>query len=250
MIRNPTPSTTLASRIPVMSAAAVDAAMVTIVPRPTAAPPARRGRRDGNLRLVRNRLAFQTFVVGIHHALRFAANRVHQAGTVVVKAAHFRSTKYARRMLAMPLGEFSRDRLPLSKVLVDKPVDQFRDAPLDLSRGIGDDLVFEFLLNARAVQQVGEAPESKRLFEKTVAASFHVGKNLLDRGDAQLEPAFHVVAVYGQLPLDVAEQLEVVVEDRQTLPGDRGKAVSECQSDAERIGQLQSKPVPRIKRVL
>ena len=168
----------------------------------------------------------------------------------MVKAAHFRSTKYARRMLAMPLGEFSRDRLPLSKVLVDKPVDQFRDAPLDLSRGIGDDLVFEFLLNARAVQQVGEAPESKRLFEKTVAASFHVGKNLLDRGDAQLEPAFHVVAVYGQLPLDVAEQLEVVVEDRQTLPGDRRKAVSECQPDAERIGQLQSKPVPRIKRVL
>src|SRR5438445_397932 len=101
-------------------------------------------------------------------------------------------------MLAMPLGEFSRDRLPLSKVPVDKPVDQFRDAPLDLSRGIGDDLVFEFLLNARAVQQVGEAPESKRLFEKTVAASFHVGKNLLDRGDAQLEPAFHVVAVYGR----------------------------------------------------
>src|SRR5207237_10220060 len=105
------------------------------------------------------------------------------------------------------------------------------------------------LLNARAVQQVGEAPESKRLFEKTVAASFHVGKNLLDRGDAQLEPAFHVVAVYGQLPLDVAEQLEVVVEDRQTLPGDRRKAVAECQPAAERIGQLPSKLVPRLERL-
>src|SRR5206468_8264095 len=136
----------------------------------------RRRSRDGNSRLVRNGLPFQTFVIGIHDALRFAANRVHQVGTVVVKTAHFRASEYARRMLAMPFGEFPGDRLPLPKVLVDKPADQFRDAPLDLSRGIGDDVVLEFLLDARAVQEVGEATESKRLFEETVAASFHVGK--------------------------------------------------------------------------
>ena len=123
------------------------------------------------------------------------------------KAAHFQGPQDARRVLAMPLGKFSGDRLPLPKILVDKPVDQFRDAPLDLSGGIGNDLVLEFLLDARAVQQVGEAPESQRVFEETVAPSFHVGEHLLDRGDAQLEPAFHVVAVHGDLPFDVAEQL-------------------------------------------
>jgi hypothetical protein len=40
MIRKPMLITTLASRMPVTSAATVDAAMVTRVPSPTAAPPA------------------------------------------------------------------------------------------------------------------------------------------------------------------------------------------------------------------
>src|SRR5688572_2882884 len=127
--RKPSAATTLASRMPVTSAAAVDAASVTSVPKPSAAPPA--------------------------------------AAAVV-------TAERRRRVAAEAACDRRGYRLPLPEVLIDQPIDQLRDAPLDLPRGIRNHPLLEFLLDARAVEQIDDASETQRVFEVLEAARLHV----------------------------------------------------------------------------
>ena len=65
----------------------------------------------------------------------------------------------------------------LSEVLVDKPVDQVHDAPLDQLWRIGDDMV-SILLHPGSIEEVEDTTDAKRLLEKGVAACLHVYEGL------------------------------------------------------------------------
>ena len=108
--------------------------------------------------------------------------------------------------LAQPLC----DGVPLAKILIDQPLDQLADTPFDLSRCIGDDPIFEFLLDASTIEQIEHAPDAQGVFEERVPACLHFDQHLLDLRHPQLEAALQVAPVDGQLPLDVLEQGKVL----------------------------------------
>ena len=112
-------------------------------------------------------------------------------------------------MLLAALSQLRHQRLPLAQVLVDEPVDQLGDAPLDDHRGVGDDLLLELALDAGPVQQVEDAADAQRVVQECLAARFHLDQRLLDGRHAQLEPALQVFAVEGQLPRRRVERLDV-----------------------------------------
>ena len=85
MTKNPSAATTLARRIPVTSAAAVLAAIVTRVPRPERAGAGRGGGRHGVARAVGELARFAAPIVGLDDGLRGAADRVDHAPPLVVK---------------------------------------------------------------------------------------------------------------------------------------------------------------------
>ncbi len=113
------------------------------------------------------------------------------------------------RPIAPPVRQVTRDPLPLAEVLVDEPVDQLVDAPVDLLRRVGDDLPFESLLHPRPVQQVHDAADPHRVVEEVMAAALHLEQHVVDGGHASLELARHVALEAGQLALHVLQQREV-----------------------------------------
>jgi hypothetical protein len=105
----------------------------------------------------------------------------------------------------------------LTKVLIDEPVDHLGDSTLDLKRRVGDDLLFELLLYPRPVEQIHDAADAQCVLEKAMAARFHVGQLFLHRRHAQLEAALHVLTIDGHLTFDVAEQVQVLLDQRESL---------------------------------
>ncbi len=152
-------------------------------------------------------------------------------------------------MTSDPARDGGGDRLPLAEVLIDQPVDQLGHPPLDLPRRVGDDALLEFLLDARAVQQIDDPPEPQRVLEVLVAARLHVDEHLLDGRHPQLEPARQVGRVDRELPLDLIEHRHVVVQQREALVGDRRVAVRERLADAERVRQLQPETAGLVERL-
>ena len=165
-----------------MSAAAVVAAIDHRRAEPDRAGADRRRRRDGGARRVGNLLRFAPPVVAVDDALRFAADRVEQPGPVLVEAAGAAvAAEHALAMFALARRQPRRHRLPLAEVLVDEPVDELGDPPLDLARRIADDLLLELALHPRAVEEIEDAAEPQRVVEVLVPARLHLEQHLLDR---------------------------------------------------------------------
>jgi hypothetical protein len=123
-------------------------------------------------------------------------------------------------VLPRSLYEARGDRLPLPEILVDQPVDHVRDTTLDLLRRIHDDPIFELFLHTRAIHQVEQAPDSKRVFKERVTACFHLHEHLLDRRHSQLESCSHITAIDLELPLDVLQLRHIAHEQLQALTRD------------------------------
>ena len=159
----------------------------------------RRRGRHRRARLLRNRLGFPLLVVGVDDALGLAAHMVDHPRAVGMKGPDVRRAQRRRRVVADAARDRGGYRLPLAEVLIDQPIDQLRDAPLDLPRRIRNDPLLEFLLDARAVEQIDDASETQRVLEVLVPARLHVDEHFLDRGHAQLEPARQVCRVDREL---------------------------------------------------
>ena len=108
-----------------------------------------------------------------------------------------------------------RHGLPLAIVLVHEPVDDLRDAPLDLLRRVGDHLFLELALHARSVHQVEHAAEAQRVVEVPMSPCLHLEQDVLDPAHPQLESPAQVGAILRELPLDVVEGGRVGGEERQ-----------------------------------
>src|SRR5919108_1289560 len=156
----------------------------------------------------------------------------------------------ALAVLALPPRDPSRHRLPLTEILVDEPIDQLRDAALDLLRRIGDDLLFELALHARAVQQIEDAADAQRVVEVAMAAGLHLDEHFLDRAHAQIESAPEVGAVLDELPLDLVERGHIARQQREPLLGYRQVAPRQRVADAERARQLQLEAAPLVQRLV
>ena len=135
--------------MPVTSAAAVVAAIVTIVPRPSAPGPHGRGGGDRISRAVGELLRLALAVVGIDDLLRLASDRLDQPRSIVVEAsaAAVILADDAAAILASSLGQMAGDGLPLLEIGGDEPVDQLPHLALDLLRCVADDLLLEPLLH-------------------------------------------------------------------------------------------------------
>ena len=133
--------------MPVMSAAAVVAATETSVPRPSALSPDRGGCRNRVARTVRQLARLLPPIVGIHHALGFAADRVDQSRSVVVELAGLVVANDAIAVLAPALGEMAGHALPLPQIGIHQPVHELANFLLDLLRRVGYDLLLESLLD-------------------------------------------------------------------------------------------------------
>ena len=81
-----------------------------------------------------------------------------------------------------------------------------------------------------------------------MTARLHVDEHLLDRGHPELEAAREVLLVQGDLPLDVAEQREVVGEQREPLVGNRRVLLSKRVGDPQRVRQFEAKPAALVQR--
>ena len=117
-------------------------------------------------------------------------------------------------------------------------------------RRVGDDLLLESLLDPAAIQQIHHPPDPHRLVEVVVAALLHLQQDAIDVGHPQLEIAGQVLLIQTQLPLDVVERREVVLQQRQPLLHRRGVTVGQRGRHAERIEQLQLDAPGRIERRL
>ena len=115
-------------------------------------------------------------------------------------------------MLAVTGREPRRHGLPLPIILVDQPVDDVRDVPLDLLRGVGHDLQLELPLHPRAIHEVEHAAQAQGVVEIAVPAGLHLEEHVLDRAHPQRETLGEVGAILRQLALDVVERGRVLGE--------------------------------------
>ena len=141
-----------------------------------------------------------------------------------------------------------RDALPLPQVGVDQPVHQLADLALDLLRRVGDDLVLEPLLHAAAIEQVHHPADAHRVVEVLVAAALHLEQDAVDVRHAELEIAGQVLLVNVELPLDVVEHLEIVLQQREPVLHEPGVALDDRRADAERVEQLEMHAPRRVER--
>ena len=215
-MKNPSAAMTDAMMIPVTSAAAVVAAIVTIAPRPTApaltaaaaATALRASSASSRASLPRSNESIDL--------LRLATHRLDQPRAVVVKTAGVVADD-AILVLTAPFGQMLRHVLPLPQVRIDQPVHQLADLALDLLRRVGDDLLLEALLHPAAVQQIHDAPDPHGVVEELVAALLHLEQDAIDVGDAEPEIAHQVRLVHRQLALDLVERREVVLQQAGAL---------------------------------
>ena len=221
MTNSPTVAITPASRMPVTSAAAVVAASVTMVPSPSAPAPiaaaAATALRAPSARAAASRCRSKLSTT------RCASRPTDsmQPRPLDVEGRHLGIADDAIAVLPAALGQVQRDLLPLPQVGADHPVDQVRHAALDLHRRIGDDLSLEPLLHPRLVQQVEHPADAQHLVEVDVPALLHLQQDVLDLRHPQLELPIHVLAVHRVLPLDVVEQLDVLLRAARAAPGSR-----------------------------
>ena len=257
MMKKPIAAITLASMIPVTSAAAVLAATVIERAEPERARAGRGRGRDGVARPVREQARLAPAIVGIDDLLRRAADGLDHPPPLVMErprlvvvgaARHGGLTDDAVLELAAPIGEVTRDPLPLPEVLVDDPVDQLVDALLDLLRRVGDDLALETFLHARAIQQIHHPPDPHGVVEVVVPAPLHLEQHVVHRGHPSFELTRHVRLEHAELALDVFEQHEVGLQRGQPLLRRRRVAIDQRRADAERVQQLQPHPRRRVER--
>ena len=254
MTKKPSAATTLASRSPVTSAAAVLAAIVINVPRPERAGAGRGGGGDRVSRAVGELARFAPAIVRLDDRLRRAADGLDHAPPLVVERTRvvvvlvLADDAIAER--AASIGQVLRDPLPLAEVGVDQPVDQVVHALLDLLRRVGDDLPLEALLHARPVQQIHHPADPHRVVEVAVAAPLHLEQHVVDRRHPSLELARHVLLEEPELALDVVEEREIPLQGHDALARRDRVAIDQRGADAERIQQLQLRARGVIERGL
>ena len=147
MMKNPSVATSDAMINPVASAAAVVATAATTRTEANGADADGSRGRHGVAGALGNLLRLALLVVRIHHTLRLTAHRIDEARAVVVEPPRVLADD-AVAILAAAVGEMRRDALPLPQVHLDQPVDELGDLAFDLLRRVGDDLLFERLLDA------------------------------------------------------------------------------------------------------
>ena len=135
-------------------------------------------------------------------------------------------SRYCRRRSA----RCSVTRLPLPQVHVDEPVHELADLPFDLLRRVGDDLLLEPLLHPAAIQQIHRRARSasSRRSNRGRAAPSRAGcgrcRPCGTRSRGQ------ILLIDRQLPLDLVQRGEVLLEQRRAARGRR--AACRSASDA------------------
>ena len=118
----------------------------------------------------------------------------------------------------------------------------------DLLRHVGDHRPLELTLNARLVQQIGNAADAQRVVEEGHAAVLELVQDVVDLRQTELELAREVRAIDAQLTLDVVDGLQVLAQQLEP-PADRlARGLGQAQADAERIQQLQAQALALIER--
>ncbi len=148
------------------------------------------------------------------------------------------------------VASLRRHRLPLPIVLVDQPVDDVRDVPLDLLRGVGHDLQLELPLHARAIHEIEHPAQAQVVIEIPVPACFHLEEHFLDRAHPQREALGEVGAILRQLALDVVERGGVMREQGQAIVGDLQVAAGEHVADPERARHLEGEAALLVERMV
>ncbi len=167
-----------------------------------------------------------------------------------MKCAHIGTTKHAPPDVPLALGEPARNRLPLTEVLIDEPVDHLADTALDLQRHVRDNGLGELLLHSRPVQQIDNASDAQRALEEPVATRLHVRQHLRDAFHAELEPALQVAFLEQRLAADVCEQFDVAPQQRQSIASDADIPGRQRRGHAERVHQLQTETALWLQRFL
>ena len=182
--------------MPVTSAAAVVAAIVTIVPSPSAPAPTAAAAATAFRAPSASSARLAASIVGIDDlAASPGPTASIRRRAVVVEARASVVADDPILVLAAALGQMVGDALPLPQVGVDQPVDQLADLAFDLLRRVGDDLLLEPLLHAAAIEQVHHPADAHRVVEVVVAAALHLEQDAVDVRHAELEIARQVLLV-------------------------------------------------------
>ena len=217
--------------------------------KPDAARADRRSRRNRVSRIVCKVAGFLASIERVDDLLRLAADRFNEAASIGVESTGFTVSNNAITILAAALGQVLRDVLPLAQVGINEPVDQLTNFALDLLRRIGDDLLLECLLNPAAIQQIEHSTDPHGVVEEVLASPLHLQQDSIKVRNSESEITKQIRLIDRELPLDLVERREVVLQERGALL-DRGRmAVGQRRTDAERIEQLQADAAGRIERL-
>ncbi|OFV88660.1 MAG: hypothetical protein A2V74_00395 [Acidobacteria bacterium RBG_16_70_10] len=109
-----------------------------------------------------------------------------------------------------------------------------------MPREVGHDLVLELAADALPVQEVEDPAQAERPIEEDATALLEVEEDLLHVGEPEAEVAREVLAMEGELPVDVFQGGEVLLEQGEAAADDPLRLAEHVEAHAQRVQELQA----------